>query len=51
VVVEFVASVVLAVGALIDANVQISIYNFGSLGKTTYSSSMALAFQPSKQKN
>jgi len=45
-VVEFVDGMVLAVGALIDANVQISKYNFGSLEKTTSSSSNALAFQP-----
>jgi hypothetical protein len=45
-VVEFVAGMVLVVGAFIDVDVQIAKYNFGSLGKTTSSSSMALAFQP-----
>jgi len=49
-VVEFVDGMVLAVGALIDANLQISKYNFGSLEKTTSSSSNALAFQPYQTK-
>jgi hypothetical protein len=45
-VVEFAANMVLVVEALIDADAQISKYNSHSLGKTTSSSSMALAFQP-----
>ncbi len=44
-VVKFTAGMVLVVGALIDVDVQISKYNFGSLGKTSSSSSMALDFQ------
>jgi hypothetical protein len=37
---------VLTVDAVIDEDAQISKYNFSSMGKTTSSSSMALAFQP-----
>jgi len=46
VVVEFTTGMVLVVGALINMDVQISKYNFGSLGKTLSNSSMALTFQP-----
>jgi hypothetical protein len=45
-VVEFVADMVLINETFIDADVRISKYNFGSMRKTTSSSSMALAFQP-----
>jgi hypothetical protein len=45
-VVEFVVGMVLIVRALTNADAQISKYIFGFMGKTTSSSSMALAFQP-----
>jgi hypothetical protein len=45
-VMEFAAGMVLAGGAFTDVDEQISKYNPSSLGKTTSSSSMTLAFQP-----